>query len=254
MTVFSLALESGNTGLWYGRFIELPGTHARSQDRQSLLEVLREELLYHDSWLRKHGEQSRIREAFSMNVAEEIHDVVNLGESGGEVATFEFDRRTVTTRMLDHFIRLMGHNRQDLLGLVSDLTPQQMSNIPEGKKRDITGILQHVCNAEEFYLSRLGAETDQKYEKYEGTSESEVDKLPVFQRLEVVRRACVMCLRDVVPKKGATMFTRAEYTNNPSEQWTAYKVMRRYLEHEREHYYNIREYLGLPAREGIKSS
>lgn len=252
MTVFSAAVESGNTGFWYGRFIELPGTYARANDKQSLLRELNEELSYHSRWLRKHGERSLVSGHADSKIIEEIHGVVGLGESGGEMARFDFDLRRVTSRMLDHFIRLMKHNRQDLLGLTGNLTLQQMGYIPEGKKRDIAGILQHVCNAEEFYLSRLGPETDQKYEKYERTSESEVDKLPVFQRLEVVRRVSVSCLRDIVPRRGATVFTRAEYTNNPNEEWTAYKVMRRYLEHEREHYYNIREYLGLPIREGAE--
>jgi len=251
MLVFSAAIESGTTGLWYGRFIEFPGTHARAQDRQSLLKELQEELFYHGTWLQRHRELSPISEDASVNVVEEIHGITRLGESGGEVALFNSDIRRVTPRAFDHFIRLMEYNRQDLLSLVRDLTPEQMSYIPSGKGRDITAILQHISNAEEFYVSRLGPETDQKYEKYENTSESDVDKLPVFQRLEVVRRVCIMCLKDVAPKKGATVLTRAEYTNNPNEQWTAYKVMRRYLEHEREHYYNIREYLGLPIREGI---
>ena len=77
---------------------------------------------------------------------------------------------------------------------------------------------------------------------------SQVDELPIMTRLVAVREACVRTLRDIIPTKGKEIFQRQEYTDYPKEQWTAHKVLRRFLEHEREHIYNIREYLGVPIR------
>ena len=54
-------------------------------------------------------------------------------------------------------------------------------------------------------------------------------------------------LRQIVPLKTG-VFTRADFTSYPTEQWTARKVLRRFLEHEREHIYNIRWYLGKDIR------
>ena len=214
-----------------------------------MLRDLQDELLYHSIWLQRHGEISPSILEHSVIVTEEIPGIEGLGESGGEVALFKFDRRRVTGQMMEASIRFMGHNRQDLLRLVGDLTPQQLTFVPQGKERDITGILRHVCNAEEFYITRLGHDADSRYERNAGMTEEAVDQLPLFQRLEIVRRACVATLRALVPQRGARVFTRKEYTTHPEEQWTAHKVMRRFLEHEREHYCNIREYLGLPPRD-----
>jgi hypothetical protein len=66
--------------------------------------------------------------------------------------------------------------------------------------------------------------------------------------METLRRGCVETLRRLVPSKGDQVFTRAQYTSYPDERWTAHKILRRFLEHEREHIYNIREYLGLSPR------
>jgi hypothetical protein len=79
-------------------------------------------------------------------------------------------------------------------------------------------------------------------------SVNDADKLQVFERLNTVRHACVETLTQIIPVKSDEVFTRPEYTNYPDERWTAHKVIRRFLEHEREHIYNIREYLGLSIR------
>jgi predicted RNase H-like HicB family nuclease len=243
------ALETGTTGLWYGRIAELLGTHARALTRAGVLDELQSELLYHVEWMRSHGDEPpQVRDS-KLVVGEEVSGMGRLGESGGEVTLFRYDIKPVSNKLLADCIRWMGHNRADLLAQVKDLPAETMAHVPSGKKRSITQILGHVCNAEEFYVSRLGPDTDRLYENSLDMSVKEADALPVFERLGVVRRGCVETLRQLVPSKGDRVFTRAEYSSYPDEKWTAHKVLRRFLEHEREHIYNIRGYLGVPPRD-----
>jgi len=242
------AIETGTTGLWYGRIAELLGTHARAPTRIGVLNELQSELLYHVEWLRRHGEKPPRVPHATLNVSEEVTGMGLLGESGGEVALFKYDVKPVSQKLLDDCVRWMGHNRADLLDQVRGLTAETMARVPPGKKRDITQILSHICNAEEWYVSRLGPDAQTFYESSLGMAVKEADALPIFQRLGVVRSGCVKTLRQLVPSKGDHMFTRAQYTSYPDERWTAHKVLRRFLEHEREHIYNIRDYLGLPPR------
>ena len=242
------AIESGDTGRWYGRLIGLLGTYAKSDSKEGLLKELVEELDYHLDWLNRHGETERVPRNRSLQVAEEVGGIRGLGESGGEVALFGFDRTPVDSRLLEKGIRYMHHSRDDLMMTVQGLDDGTMDRVPSGKRRSIRDILSHVCNAEEFYLSRLGPEADGIYEGHLGMPVSRCDELPILERLPVVRSGCVQTLRELVPQKKGLVFQRAEYTAHPEEKWTAYKVMRRYLEHEREHIYNIREYLGYRPR------
>lgn len=242
------ALETGTSGLWYGRIAELLGTHARASTRASVLDELQSELLYHLEWMRRHGDEPPQVRGSKLVVGEEVSGIGQLGESGGEVALFRYDLKAVSPSLLEECVKRMGYNRSDLLAQVRGLSAESMSVVPPGKKRNIAQILSHVCNAEEFYASRLGPEADRVYESSLGVRVEEADRLPVFQRLETVRHGCVETLRQVAPGKGDRVFTRAEYTSYPGERWTAHKVLRRFLEHEREHIYNIREYLGLRPR------
>ena len=243
------ALETGTTGLWYGRIAEFLGTHVRASTRDGVLDELQSELQYHLGWMRRHGDEPPQVRGLKLVVGEEASGMGQLGESGGEVALFRYDVKPVPGRLLNDCIRWMGYNRADLLAQVRDLPAEAMAYTPPGKGRNITQILGHVCNAEEWYVSRLGPEADAVYESSLGVSVKEADALPVSERLGVVRSGCVETLRQLVPHKGDQVFTRAQYTSYPDERWTAHKVLRRFLEHEREHIYNIRGYLGVPQRD-----
>lgn len=243
-----VAIEQGTTRTWYGRCIEFPGTIAWGGENQELLEELEREVYYHMDWLGNHQEQVPVCNEMALVVAEEVHNVPGLGESGGEVALFHYDMTPVTPEDLQYFVTLMSYNRDDLLTIVQDLPEDQLTMKPEGKLRSITDILHHICNAEEFYLSRMGPEAHTLYEIHAGLPVEAVDSLPVFQRLQTVRTASCKTLQDMIPQLGNIILTEEAYTAHPHEKWTARKVMRRFLEHEREHIYNIREYLGTPIR------
>jgi uncharacterized damage-inducible protein DinB/predicted RNase H-like HicB family nuclease len=246
--MYPVAIEEGTAGMWYGRFIDFPGTHARAYERARLLEELRAELTFHVRWLETHAEP--VPHIFSpeIEVTEEERGIRELGESGGEVALFQYDICRVSHEELDRILRFMTYNRDDLLSFVSTIPENSLSCQPKGKTRTIIDILNHVCNAEEFYVSRLGKKADMLFENYSGMTEEKRDTLPLLERMDTVRKAALETLRETVMEKGDAIFTRSEYTTYPGEKWTAHKVLRRFLEHEREHQYNIREYLHLPLR------
>lgn len=248
LNILNVAIEHGETGVWYGRIIELLGTHARAASKTDLLSELKAELSYHIDWLNKHGAMTEFPNVEKWNVKEEVTDVKELGESGGEVALFDFDQQRVDEKLLKTAIRFMRFNRFDLLDLCMNLDEEKLRFKPSGKRRCIAEILNHVCNAEEFYISRLGEDADYTYETYLGMPVSEADGLSIFPRLEVVRDACIKTLQQLIPFRCEGIFQREEYTNYPAEKWTAFKIMRRFLEHEREHIYNIRSYLNIPTR------
>lgn len=246
MMPLGIALETGTTGLWYGRFIDFLGTHARANSREGVLSELELELNFHLIWLYRHGEEIPEIDDLHLDVVEEMSNVNELGDSGGEVALFQYDKRNVTMERLDEIITLMTHYRNDLLKLIKPVDHEIMQIVPTTKTRSISDILHHICNAEEWYISRMGSDAQALYESIDNSLER--DNLPIRERLSCVREACVHTLRDVVPTLGANTFTRSEYTSYPEEEWTAHKVLRRFLEHEREHYYNIRGYLKIPVR------
>ena len=135
----------------------------------------------------------------------------------------------------------MDFSRQSLLELIRVIPLEKLSTPLPDSDRTIRQVLTHISNAEEWYKSRLGEEADLLFKKYVGMAISRLDQKPVLERLELVRRGCIDVLKDLVIQKGARIFTRDAFTNYPEEQWTSHKVLRRFIEHEREHYYSIKK-------------
>jgi len=239
---YSAAIEHGTTGRLYGRIIELPGTISRGNEEAQLLSGLKLLLRNHLTWLGREEESERLNSC-EIVVVERILGIPDLGESGGCTALFEYDKCIVTSNQLSHFLWLMDRSRTTLLQLIDRIPPRTLKEKLPNSERSGSKVLAHICNAEEWYKSRLGANADEEYERNIGMPLEQLDKLPPLQRMPIVRRGCTAVLRELVPTMGSKVFTRSEYTSYPEEQWTAYKVLRRYVEHEREHFFSLKDKL-----------
>jgi len=234
------AIENGTNGKWYGRIIDLLGSITKANSREELVLNLENEKHEYILWLKGYNEDLSVYLHDKLIIKEEISNISQLGESGGTVALFEYDKRVVSSERLKYFFKLMEYSRKTLLELIKDIQPEKMAEQVSQNNRTIIQVLHHICNTEEWYKSRLGEEADFLYEKHLGISVDYLDQKPIIERLEYVRKGCLNVLNDLIVQKGAKIFTREAYTNYPEEPWTAHKVLRRFIEHEREHYYSIR--------------
>ena len=241
LTMLFAAIEKGTTATWYARIIDLPGSITKASSRETLLQNLESELNEYILWLKHYYEEISISPDERIIIKEELFNIPQLGESGGTVALFEFDKQAITSERLGYYLKLMEFSRQSLLELIGEIPLEKLSDPLPDSNRTLMQVLTHISNAEEWYKSRLGKEADILYEKYIGMAITRLDKKPVLERLELVRRGCINVLKDLVVQKGARIFTRDAFTNYPKEQWTSHKVLRRFIEHEREHYYSIKK-------------
>lgn len=238
--MLSAAIENGTPDIWYGRIIDLPGTITKAHSREGLLQNLELEVNEHILWLKHYNEEISISNQ-QIIIKEEVFNVPQLGESGGAMAFFEFDKQPVTSERLQYYLKLMEFSRQSLLELIGKFPLENISEQLPDSNRTIIQILTHISNTEEWYKSRFGKEADNLYEKYIGMTTDRLDRKPVLERLELVRIGCINVLKDLVVQKGAQIFSRDAFTSYPTEQWSTTKVLRRFIEHEREHYYSIRK-------------
>ncbi len=167
-------------------------------------------------------------------IVEEQVGVPELGESGGAVALFDSDKEPVTEESLSRFLVIMGHNRDETLRLIGSLGPNELVSYPRPGKRSIAEDVGHIVNAEEWYVSRLGREYQRMYEE-ELRAVRGRSRPSHVERLTLTRKPMVAALRQALTDGHQGPFTRKAYSKHPEESWTLGKVLRRFVEHEREH-------------------
>lgn len=213
-------LEEGQTeGLPVAAWaLDLPGAYAAGQSREEALEALVKEVRDYWAWLRKFGEDA----PGDVDPVElDIVEVFRAFKSAPDYEVSGFfapDARPVEEEELPRFLRLLDMSRQELLDVIFQIPADAFEWRRDERTRTISEILRHITVTELWYLSRLPA-TDPRV------------------MLENTRRIA----RDMLGRLGVKQ--RTQFVSLMGEKWSARKVFRRFLYHERYHTKSIRRIL-----------
>lgn len=214
------------TGRSHAHVPTLIGCNWTAPEPEAAEERAAPEIDRHLAWLRSHGLPAP-------PAGEPVHPRLirqrSTGREGGLVGFFATDREPVTAAEVDGFIRQMACARADLLALTHGLSDALLDRAPAPGSWPIRQILRHVAGAEQWYLTRI-------------LGPGNVPRLrpsrSVWERLERTRALALEHLQALSEAQ------RSELIATQGEMWTARKVFRRFLEHEREHQAHVLEVLG----------
>ncbi len=187
----------------------LPGATARGKTIDEAKENIRQAVEEYLRLLRGVGEPVvRVSEGLSF----EFEEV--------DGTTFPTDFDPLHPNELEALLRWMAVSRQELVDLVRDLPEDALTWKPDADSRSIRDILFHLAEADVWYTDRL----------------KQWPEAPLF-RLAAARSVALERLR------AATNTDANTVTTHDGEEWTPRKIVRRMLEHEREHIQQIRAML-----------
>ena len=209
-----------NEGRWIAHVPDLPGCFIQRVNREEAVQAIPKMVETYIAWCEGHGLRiSGLSEP--MIVAEVIRTWES--EDGYEVnAFFASDRPPLIMDELPQFEMLLNATRKDLLGMVDGLDVEDLSREFPEERWDIGGILMHVARAEWWYLDRLGL----------AFSSAELPDEP-FGALAKVREYMLAKLPELAKWRGVVTVA--------GETWSARKVLRRALWHERDHTDHIKK-------------
>jgi predicted RNase H-like HicB family nuclease len=192
-------------------------------------------------WARGHGEKlSWTAEEISVIESELLTVTYNPVQAGKPEPLFWSEVQTVGPEDIRWAKRLMAYAREDLLRLVEDLRPEALDWQPPDHPRSIRNCLDHIARVEWWYLTRLEVELS--------------EELPedVFELLRVTREMVWHGLDELPAEKYGGVFQPKKYVSSEGticNLWTARKVLRRFVDHERLHTRYIVKVLDMYHRE-----
>ena len=152
--------------------------------------------------------------------------------AGSQAGLFEFDRAEWDDERLERTLRWLGYSRADLLDKIEDLGEAELKARQIMPGRSLWDTLRHVGNAEFGYIMSI----DGPLEGIEPITDTE--PADVRERLGVIRGIFERRVR-ARPAGKRSEVVLPKWTARPDEPWTLPKVMRRAIEHEREHFAEI---------------
>lgn len=227
-------LEIGPDGRTMAHVSGLPGCMARGETREDALAGVPRAIRDYANWLARHGEEAPVR-GTGFEIAGERQGWGPF-DPGDKAALFPPDREPLTQRNMERLLRLMAHSREDLMTVIEGIPPQVLGE-EYAKGWPIDRILRHIGGAEVWYVTRI-AHTWNPDGFEEHRASGDVSAWLTWSREAVVGR-----LSSLSEGELSLTFYPTHYTDHPDEAWTARKVFRRFLEHEREHTAQIQRLL-----------
>lgn len=231
-------LELGPGGECMAHVLTLPGCIAKGNNQDEALTALPGAIHSYHAWLRQHGEKvADPAEPIEFRIAE-ISTGFGPFRPGDKAALFSPDRMPVSREEMEQiYLCRSAYARADLMAIISDLPEKVLRCKPDRETSNIRQILRHIGNAEEWYISRI---VDPETLPPEWAHDK---KMPIFDFLEMERRTALDRLHRLTDRELSEVFYPTLWTKYRGEPWTARKVLRRFLEHEREHTVQIKEIL-----------
>ena len=235
MTVYKVYLEGNSSGCM-AHILSLPGCFTCGKTEAMALRNLTQAVKIHLIWLRKNKLINTVPQGIVFQIAER-----QTGNppwlSGSTAALFLPDLIPPTSAEINNYIRLLRFSRSELLRLVTRL-PEEILDYKIKKRWTIRRNLDHIAMAEWWYLSRI-----KDWKELESIPQR-VPPGKIIERMQKTRNLAYRILHRLADSKYHQVFIPTKYCNRRlKETWTARKVLRRFIEHEREHYLNIKDIL-----------
>jgi predicted RNase H-like HicB family nuclease len=227
VALYKVCLEIAKDGTCMAHVPELAGCFAVGSTREEALERLRRAITEYLTWLAALGETgapSAETAEVEVEVAEEVSTDGSYPRQPGEpLAFFTADEEPLSHHDLQTAMRLMERARRDLLEFLRDVPNEILQWRPGPHEWSVAETLLHMAQAEASYIARL---------------EEQSEPTP-FPQLAAIRSWAYHRLGRLTDPE------LSRVTVHRGERWSARKVLRRFLEHDRAHTAYIR---GLLAR------
>lgn len=221
---YRVGVEDIEPGNWVAWVFEFPGCFGSGETQEEAIASLPTRISDYFGWRAQCGMSNSEPRSPEFEVAEVFHSYRTRRDYVAN-AFFEDDRRPLATEEIEEALRCLRCARGDLLKVVDNIPPDELrrrrfeapnrstSPLAEGS---IEAILNHIAWAEWWYFERLGLSFSR-----EEMPES------VFAKLERTRANTVRRLPGLAGD--------VRVVERRGELWSARKIVRRTLWHERDH-------------------
>ena len=224
---YRLGIEDIEPNHWVAWVLELPGCFSSARTQEEAVAQAPSRISAYFAWLSSHGRATFLTsERIEVQVVEVFHSFVSEGDYVVN-AFFEDDRRPLIHDEVKNGLWLLDCSRRDLLAVIQQMSSEKLSQPISGEVQgSIAGILDHIAWAEWWYFDRLNLAFER--EEMPGDPLAKLEKVRAHTRAQL-------------PK----LVGDGQVVECIGEQWSARKVLRRALWHERDHTQHIAKLVGV---------
>ncbi|MBK5114138.1 MAG: hypothetical protein KGD59_12110 [Candidatus Heimdallarchaeota archaeon] len=247
MAELKVNLEEGG-GCYYAHATEFLGCFSKAYSRSEAIDAILKDVKQYSKWLLSidfdNIYKAMCKEFLAgineLNVVEELKGFTNLSDSTGASALFKSDIEMIPEDMFEFYITIINKLPDELMRIVFQYSKEEREQELLPGKPTINDELKDIYITELFFICRFGEGVEEKFFDAIKMTKDELDSLTLLERVVKVRQGATAILRSYYPKLTDNVVKNAKDEKHPDEQWTIKKVIRKFIEHERERTNTIR--------------
>ncbi len=221
---YRFGIEDIEPGHWVAWALDLPGCFSSGATQQDAIEGAEAAIAAFMRWRREYGRPLQVRDDTIEIAVEEVFHSLHAEDDYIVNAFFAADARPLSEAEIEEARWLLTSTRQDLLNALAPARANWRDDMdPADEHRSLADIMRHIATAERWYLALLGFEQA---------------PLPMHAL------AALDQTRSFMLQHLSLMVGDEAIRESSGERWSARKVVRRTLWHERDHTRQIRTLLG----------
>ena len=225
MTLIQIGLERNVEGRTLAWALDHPGVFTYGADDAEALLRMPREILKFESWLNLHTDHPWVQlESLDMHIDETFDSFPVEVDGGihGVHAFFRSDLVPLTEEDVQQALLVFNWQREELLAGVETLPRELIKHEFQDQRWTIEGILEHIAKVESWYFSRLGFKIPEP-----------ADGSDPYQLLNESWAIVNNCFPELIGFD--------QVFEHHKENWSARKLVRRLLWHQRDHIDHIHE-------------
>ena len=247
MAELKVNIEEGD-GCFYAHATEFLGCFSKANSRSEAIDVILKDVKQFSKWLLTLDFDNKIKTMCKnflsgineLQVIEELKGFSNLADSTGASGLFKSDIEAISEELFEFYIMIINKLPDELLRIVFQYSNEERNQELLPGKPTINSELKDIYSTEIFFIGRFGEDVEEKFFDAINLTKDELESLSILERVVKVRQGAIAILRSYYPKLGDRVFKSAGDSEYPEEQWTIKKVIRKFIEHERERINAIR--------------
>jgi len=234
-------LEFGE-GFVFAHSVDLIGCYARAESKSEAIAAILEDSKKYCQWLQKIALSPEMKIVVNellqgitnVEISQEVHNIPALADPEGCSALFNSEREELSQETFEAYLTIINKLPEELMRIVFQLATEDLERKHLPAEPSINDELKNLYQMEIYFMSKFGEEVKRKFFEIIKLTQDELESLSILERVVKVRQGAIALLRFYFPRLQKVLKVKTTCDNFPEEEWSLKKILRKFIEHERD--------------------
>jgi len=234
----------------FAHSVDLLGCYAYADSKSAAIDGILKDSKEYCEWLQKLELSPELKLIIKellkgitdVNIIEEVKMLPESSNIQEHSTLFNSEREELSQETFETYLSIINKLPEELMRIIFQLTNEELERKGLEEQESIKDELKALYQTEIDLMKKFGEEVERKFYEIINLTRDELESLSILERVVKVRQGAIALLRQYFSQLQQEVRISPEgEANVPGEEWSLKKILRIFIEHEREKIKKIAE-------------